>query len=199
MWQFIRLLFSAIGAIVVTLAIFLGINAFLLPQPFLYTDPEDPEKIYFIDRVVCDCTTEIVDIFVPPKPDTSNQWTDNKKASPEPPDLPAHDKPTRNVIVVELSLPFADRDGEGDDYAQLRHHPAACLEKGAQGEVIIRFDVSPLGKAENIEIISSPDACFNEHVIMWVQALKFRPLKDDNGDFQWQRGQEIRLSFIIEE
>lgn len=55
-------------------------------------------------------------------------------------------------------------------------YPEACRSRGAEGDVVVRFDVTPEGDVANVEIVSSADPCFNRTVRYTVAKWKFPPL-----------------------
>ncbi|MEO1136608.1 MAG: TonB family protein [Pseudomonadota bacterium] len=54
-------------------------------------------------------------------------------------------------------------------------YPESCRARGAQGSVVVEFDVSPEGNVVNPRVISSPDRCFVRPVIKAVSGWKYPP------------------------
>ena len=54
-------------------------------------------------------------------------------------------------------------------------YPENCRSRGAQGVVIVEFDVSPEGNVVNPRIVDSSDRCFNRTVLKTVSGWKYPP------------------------
>lgn len=54
-------------------------------------------------------------------------------------------------------------------------YPENCRARGAEGSVVVEFDVSPEGNVVNPRVISTPDRCFVRPVIKAVSGWKFPP------------------------
>lgn len=54
-------------------------------------------------------------------------------------------------------------------------YPEQCRSRGAEGGVIVEFDVSPEGNVINPRVISSPDRCFNRPILKAVSGWKYPP------------------------
>lgn len=73
-------------------------------------------------------------------------------------------------------------------------YPQSCASKGVEGVVVARFDVTPDGSAINIQIVSSPDRCFNSTVIKTIATWRYPP-RYENGQAVMQRG--LTESFLF--
>lgn len=54
-------------------------------------------------------------------------------------------------------------------------YPQRCIQKQAEGVVIVRFDVTERGEVVNARIIQSPDSCFDGPVLRAVQKWRYSP------------------------
>ncbi len=54
-------------------------------------------------------------------------------------------------------------------------YPQRCVQKQAEGLVIVQFDVTARGEVVNARIIQSPDSCFDGPVLRTVQKWKYSP------------------------
>jgi len=59
-------------------------------------------------------------------------------------------------------------------------YPENCRARGAAGHVVVQFDVTPEGGVTNVQIIESPDRCFDRPVRRAVSKWKYPP-RYDNG------------------
>ena len=60
----------------------------------------------------------------------------------------------------------------------IRHappYPENCRGKGVQGRVVVQFDVTPDGSVTNVQILETPNRCFNRTVIRAVSRWKYPP------------------------
>lgn len=54
-------------------------------------------------------------------------------------------------------------------------YPEQCRARGAEGKVIVQFDVTDRGETTNIRIVSSADSCFERAVVRAVQGWRYPP------------------------
>ena len=54
-------------------------------------------------------------------------------------------------------------------------YPEACRSRGAEGRVLVQFDVTERGEVTNVRIISSDNRCFDRAVIRTVMDWKYPP------------------------
>jgi len=81
-------------------------------------------------------------------------------------------------------------------------YPAACIPesgipKGPQ-TVTVKFDISKEGITDNVRIVESDDACFNDTVIATVRSWNYYPRRVD-GFISAQPDTETTFTFIFEE
>ena len=77
-------------------------------------------------------------------------------------------------------------------------YPEACASRGAEGVVVVEYDVTDRGEVVNIRIISSPDRCFDNAVRRAVQGYKYSPLMV-GGKAVAQKNIRESIRFKIEE
>lgn len=150
-----------------------------------------------------------IDIFAkPPQPET---MPEQRRPSPLP------EKPP---VIDRNPLPQPGKPGpvyDAPDYVPgdatpgnmggvfpapvIKHAPAypeTCRGRGAQGTVIVQFDVTPEGTVVNPQIISSAHGCFNRTVIRTVSKWKYPPLME-NGRARTRRGVIETFVFTLED
>ena len=54
-------------------------------------------------------------------------------------------------------------------------YPEGCRSKGAEGIVVVQFDVTPEGNVTNAQVIQTPNACFIRPIIKAVSGWKYPP------------------------
>ncbi len=77
-------------------------------------------------------------------------------------------------------------------------YPESCRARGAEGDVLVQFDVTPEGRVVNVRIIESADPCFNRTVRSTVAKWKYPPAIED-GRATMRYGVLERFSFQLEE
>lgn len=147
-------------------------------------------------RTYCDCFW-----WIPDQPDNSNSYTRRDKASPEPPEPVAciDDCDVSRIEIpddVLLKAPFSEQHLLRERFRP--QYPKACIDKGADGVVVVEFDVTPEGSVDNPRIISSPDACFNREALRTVSRYHYQPQTDASGRAVWRRGVRETMVFEIE-
>lgn len=58
-------------------------------------------------------------------------------------------------------------------------YPEGCRSKGAEGVVVVEFDVTPEGNVTNVRVTSSPDRCFDRPVRRAVSQWKYPPARNN--------------------
>ncbi|PQA86514.1 energy transducer TonB [Hyphococcus luteus] len=54
-------------------------------------------------------------------------------------------------------------------------YPENCRSRGAEGVVIVEFDVTPEGNVVNAQVVDSANRCFNRSVLKAVSGWKYPP------------------------
>lgn len=77
-------------------------------------------------------------------------------------------------------------------------YPRRALQKGIEGYVDLRFDVSAIGKTENIEVLAaSPAGIFDQAAIAAAKKWRFQPVMK-NGQGERFEGMSRRVKFEIQ-
>jgi len=199
--SFFRLLIVTPLAILITLAMFLLLYLHITPDPFIYRKPDEPNRVYIGDRILCRCG--VIWDWLPPKPenpDTTNQYTDPQKVVTEPPTVPEEKVARPEVRIFESSREsprYCDgKEREGFLHSVAPAYPEACMAKGAEGRVTVEFDIEADGHVADAEIVETADECFNEAVLASVNRRKY-PLVCDEGNRPYAR-RGVLETFIFE-
>ena len=75
-------------------------------------------------------------------------------------------------------------------------YPENCRSKGAEGIVVVKYDVTPQGDVTNIQIVKSPDRCFDRPIRNAVSKWKFAP-SAENGRQVARRGLTETFNFQL--
>lgn len=54
-------------------------------------------------------------------------------------------------------------------------YPEACKSRGAEGAVLVQFDITDRGEVTNVRVISSDNRCFDRAVVRAVLGWKYPP------------------------
>jgi protein TonB len=55
-------------------------------------------------------------------------------------------------------------------------YPEGCRSKGAEGIVVVQYDVTPEGNVTNARVIETPNACFVRPILKAVSGWKYPPV-----------------------
>lgn len=190
--MFFRWIFGMPGAAVITAVLFLAM-AWLVRQEAEIGTPPPP-----VDSII-------------PKIDDSKPRPD-PKPRPVAPDAP---KPIEidNTERSKKPGPIFDFDGpgpiiDGEDGIDIDFtgtkpavtfapmYPENCRARGAQGVVVVEFDVTPEGQVINPRVIASENSCLNRAATTTISKWKYSPKTDSSGRAVAQRG--LRQSFKFE-
>lgn len=156
-------------AAAITLGLFVVMSG-LIAQPPRTVTPKDPPKLEFLAKL----KTSTIDPTVrPPKPPENtpepppDRWVE--PVSPGKGGVIPTPGPTR----VEPTIPTMGGDGAIVTVAP--QYPENCRARGAEGVVLVRYDVSERGEVTNVQIISSDNHCFDRTVIKAVMSWKYSP------------------------
>lgn len=78
-------------------------------------------------------------------------------------------------------------------------YPDNCRARGAEGVVIVEFDVTAEGEVVNPRIVTSANACLDRTVLNTIQKWKYQPKQDGNGRPVMQRGVREFFNFQLTE
>lgn len=157
-------------AVLVTLGLFFAM-AMLIRQPETgWTTPKPIEKIIITRQI----TETLPGTVEPPKPIEKEQ-----------PPIEIERTPAGKKPEIKAEIPQQDigNEGPGDLTGAVAAplirvapaYPERCRSKGAEGTVLVQFDVAPDGSVVNPTILESDDACFNRTVLRAVSGWKYPP------------------------
>lgn len=127
-----------------------------------------------------------LNILAEPPPETRY---DNKPPRPvplKPPpetqmEFPKSGRPTDGVPVGPGTVPAPGKPTgptgqfSGAVIKVTPPYPEGCRSKGAEGVVVVQFDVTPEGNVTNARVIESPNACFVRPILKAVSGWKYPP------------------------
>ncbi len=193
--MFFRMIFGLPGAAFVTALLFIAM-AFMVRQQAQPLPPVDTPEISILAEL------EPTDPKAkPPKPTDIN--------APEPIDiefLPPSLNPGPTIPIEVLPGPGPGGTGGIGFPAGMQPtvriapaYPENCRARGAQGVVIVEFDVTAEGTVVNPRIISSANSCFDRAVIKTISNWKYTPRTGADGRPVPQRGLREFFNFQLEE
>jgi protein TonB len=180
-------------AVIMTLALFL-LMAAMIRQPIVEWAPPKPfEKIV----VTAKPRPESDPLVAPPKPvEEKMPETIIRNALPgEKPGVPFElPKPQPGGgTEIDITGPV------GGVVIQVRPaYPERCRARGAQGSILVQFDVAPDGSVINPVILESTDSCFDRTVLKTMSGWKYAPAVR-NGVPVVRYGLVERFSFQLED
>lgn len=78
-------------------------------------------------------------------------------------------------------------------------YPQAAIRREIEGWVDIRFDVNPLGRVENLQVVAAqPEGVFEKSVLQAAQHWRYQPRMNANGEADYSYGMTKRLVFELE-
>lgn len=192
--MFFRMLFGLPGAALVTAFLFVAM-AWMIRQDATILPPVETPEFSILARLK---PTEPKPS--PPRPTTPDQ--------PEPPviDFPEPSDNPGGAIPMDLPPGPTGKIGVLDFPTGMQptvrippSYPQACRSRGAQGVVIVEFDVTAEGEVINPRIVSSANACFDRTVLTTVQKWKYPPKQGSDGRPAIQRGVRESFNFQLTE
>ncbi|MFZ5617227.1 MAG: TonB family protein [Pseudomonadota bacterium] len=185
--MFLRMIFGLPGAAVVTALLFLAMG-WMIRQDAQPLPPVDPPKFEILAK------RKLTQPTTTPKPTPIDQpkppKIDFPKPSPNPgPTIPSDPLPNPGPGDGGFTLP-------GGTQPTLRIPPAYpenCRARGAQGIVLVEFDVTAEGAVVNPRVIASENSCLDRAAIQTISKWKYQPQTDSSGRPVPQRG--LRQSF----
>ena len=187
--MFFRMIFGVPGAAIVTAALFLAM-AWMIKQDSELSEPPTP-------------VPPIIPGLKDSKPQSEPVRTRTKLETPPPVSPRENIDPIKVTgIPITYETPAGTKTGGILDFnfkgtqptvkfAPL--YPENCRARGAEGTVMVEFDVTPEGAVVNPRVIATENACLNRAATQTIQKWKFTPKKDDSGRAVAQRG--LRQSF----
>lgn len=184
--NFFRWMLGLPMAAAITFGLFVMMSGMIAQAPPTET-PKDPPKI--------DILAKYTELTVRPPPP--------KQITPEEPPPPVDTRDRRKIdkpggVPVDLgpiddvTNPDIPKPGKGTPVITVAPpYPEACKAHGAEGVVLVQFDVTELGEVTNVQIISSENHCFDQTVKRAVRSWKYPP--------EARRGVVQRFVFSLDE
>ncbi len=184
--MFFRWLFGLPGAALIAGLLFLGM-AYMIRQEATTPPPVDPPNIA---------------ITFKPAPPTRSVKPPLREALPDlPPTKIEPQPPSRNPgVALPVDPPPGPAGGSGRVFVPgpmqpvvkpPPAYPEACRARGAEGVVIVEFDVTAEGNVVNPRIISSADGCLDRAVLQTIQKYKYPPPQEDGRPVARRGVQEV--------
>lgn len=172
--MFFRWFFGLPGAALISALLFLGM-AYMIRQEAPSVSPVDPPDI---------------SITFKPDPPTRTIKPPRPEPLPVPPPTKIDRQPRGDIPgpIIEFTPPVDLTGGAGRiDFPGTMQpvvkippsYPENCRTRGAQGVVIVEFDVTAEGNVVNPRIISSADGCLDRTVLQTIQKWKYPPPEQD--------------------
>lgn len=187
-----RMLFGLPGAAFITGFLFVAM-AWMIRQEAQPLPPVDPPKIDILAKLKPTPPT-------PPKP--------LPIVDPEPPKIEFPTPATNPGRTIPTILPpNPGPDGGIIQFPELLKptvkiappYPENCKARGAQGVVVVEFDVTAEGDVVNPRIISSANSCLERTVLNTIVKWKYSPRQDSGGRPIPQRGLREYFNFQLTE
>lgn len=169
--NFFRWIASLPFAAAVTIGLFIAMSG-LIVRDAQTEPPKDAAQINILAKIrptepaPPKPTPSTLDKQDPPEIDTRNRTKSEKPGGlGELPDLEKE----------EIPVPGPKLGGGTPIIRAAPQYPEACRARGAEGVVLVRFDVTDRGEVTNVRIISSDNRCFDRTVIKTVMSWKYSP------------------------
>ncbi|MEK7266646.1 MAG: TonB family protein [Pseudomonadota bacterium] len=187
-----RMIFGLPGAAIITALLFLAMGWMVRMQDAQIVDPPPP-----VGKVTFEAPLpEILPIGPKPKPEPA----------PETPKIkfPKPIGPGPGVPTDPITGPTSDGKGKivlpvgtppSVTFAPI--YPENCRAKGAQGIVMVEFDVTADGAVVNPRVVASENSCLDRAAIQTISKWKFSPKTDSDGRAVAQRGLRQTFNFQL--
>jgi protein TonB len=170
----IRWLFGLPGAAIITAALFFAM-AWMIRQEAPPLNPPNETELSILPKLEATEPTK-QKIVRPPKIAEPEDMVIPPSARQRPPADIEIDPPTK--IEKTVIDPIGYRRMQ-PVFKPAPQYPEACRSRGAQGVVIVEFDVTPEGDVVNPRIVSSPNPCFDRTVLRAVAGYRYPPADGD--------------------
>lgn len=111
----------------------------------------------------------------PPRPVPADEQPETVIKETTRGEKPKHGPGLPQVDPGPKELEGADIPTSGPSIRIAPPYPEGCRSKGAEGVVVVQFDVTPEGDVVNPRIIQSPNRCFDRPVRNAVSKWKYPP------------------------
>lgn len=190
--MFFRWMFGLPGAALISALLFLGM-AHMIRQQAQPVEPPEPVDITITAKLE-------------PTPPDRKPPRREPPPNPPPPTRIEFPEPGPGPDRIEVDPPIGPNRESGPivipgpmqpTVKPPPSYPEACRARGAQGIVIVEFDVTAEGAVVNPRIISSADGCFDRTVLQTIQKYKYPPPQQD-GRAVARRGVREVFNFQLE-
>ena len=187
--MFIRMIFGLPGAAIVTALLFLAMGWMVRMQDVKIVDPAPPVGKFTYEEP----EPRILPVGPKPKPGPAPETPkiEFPKAAeglgggvPTDP-IPGPSGGGGKIIGIPIGTPPTVK------FAPI--YPENCRARGAQGVVMVEFDVTPEGAVVNPRVIASENSCLDRAAMQTISKWKYTPKTDSSGRAVAQRG--VRQSF----
>lgn len=192
--MFFRMIFGLPGAAIITALLFLAMGWMIRTQESVIGDPPPT-----VDSI----------IFKEPKP---KPLTPPRTPDPQTPDAPEikFEKSTTNpgtpIDFSDMTDPVIEGEGVNVDMTGTQPtiripptYPENCRARGAQGVVMVEFDVTPEGTVVNPRVVASENSCLDRAAMQTISKWKYTPKTDSSGRAVAQRGLRQTFNFQLTE
>lgn len=193
--MFFRMIFGLPGAAAITALLFLAM-AWMIRQEATPQAPTEPPDVTILAKLKPSNATKI---DPPPK---------QKVDAPEPVDLDysARQENPRGALLVDPVVGPTTDDGPIIDFTGTQPtirippaYPENCRARGAQGVVMVEFDVTAEGAVVNPRVIASENSCLDRAAMNTISKWKYTPKTDGSGRPVPQRGLRQTFNFQLTE
>lgn len=183
-----RMIFGLPGAAIVTGLLFLAMGWMVRMQDVAIGHPPPPVGKILFDEPE---PTPIVKTRPPKTPAPDTPTIKFEKST----DTPGTFIDTGVIPGPDITRGGIDMDMTGTQ-PTIRippSYPENCRARGAQGVVMVEFDVTPEGAVVNPRVIASENSCLDRAAMQTISKWKYTPKTDSSGRAVAQRG--VRQSF----
>lgn len=175
--MFFRMMFGLPGAAAITALLFLAMG-WMIRQEAPTDEPPDATDFSIIAKL---------------KPSDPTRAEPQERDTPKPPpaidiDFPERQGNPGSTILYEtvpgpsitreiIAFPSATKPTLTFPAA----YPENCRARGAQGVVMVEFDVTPEGDVVNARVVATENSCLDRAAINTISKWKFQPQTDQNG------------------
>lgn len=187
--MFFRMIFGLPGAVIVTALLFMAM-AWMVRQEAQPLPPVDPPQYSILAKLKP--TTPGPQ---PPKPIDQPEPIDID--FPDPIDRPGPGDPIDiRPTPTDTGGPIGPTTFSTPTVRIAPPYPENCRARGAQGVVIVEFDVTAEGTVVNPRIVASENSCLDRTVLNTISKWKYPPKEDSSGRPVPQRG--LQESFVFQ-
>jgi len=193
--MFFRMIFGLPGAAIVTALLFLAMGWMVRMQDVTIGHPPPP-----VDKITFDePEPKILPVGPKAKPEPAPETP--KIEFPKASEVPGGGVPTDpitgptrgsgKIIGIPIGTPPTVK------FAPI--YPENCRARGAQGVVMVEFDVTADGAVVNPRVVASENSCLDRAALQTISKWKFSPQTDADGRAIAQRGLRQTFNFQLTE